>query len=304
MSRFRVARVALIGCWVCAIALTACGGSSKTTSAASHASGTIEGVHVGLDKRAAAEVPASFRSKGSLVDAVDATYPPAEFIASDGKTVIGFEVDLARALGTVIGVPIRVIAASNAGLDPGVAGRKYDMSLSANTDTKAREQALDFVTYFNAGTSFFVKAGGPKISNLADLCGHTVAVEVATTEQTDAAGQASTCAKGGKPPLRELVFPDQNAINLALSSGRADVGMIDTPAAGYEVKLTHGRFVLGGSYGYAPYGIELAKHDGLAAPLRDGINALMVDGVYKRILAHWNVSSGAIHGSQINPAGR
>ena len=45
--------------------------------------------------------------------------------------------------------------------------------MSSFTDTKEREKTVDFVTYFTAGTSFYVKAqGGPAIDRLADLCGH------------------------------------------------------------------------------------------------------------------------------------
>ena len=42
------------------------------------------------------------------------------------------------------------------------------------------------VDYFNAGTSFFEKSGGPKVSTLASICGLTVAVESGTTELADA----------------------------------------------------------------------------------------------------------------------
>jgi polar amino acid transport system substrate-binding protein len=66
--------------------------------------------------------------------------------------------------------------------------------MSSFTDTAAREKQVNFVTYFSAGTSFYVLAnGGPNITSLADLCGHTVAVEAGTTEETDAKGQASKC---------------------------------------------------------------------------------------------------------------
>ena len=65
------------------------------------------------------------------------------------------------------------------------------------------------------------------------------------------------------------VFPDQNGANLALSSGRSDVGMADSPVADYQVKKSNGQFKLTGQpYGTAPYGIAIPKDSGLASPAR------------------------------------
>jgi ABC-type amino acid transport substrate-binding protein len=58
--------------------------------------------------RVAAEVPAAYKSRGMLVAAADATYPPNEFIASDGETVVGMDPDLAKALGAVMGLRVKV----------------------------------------------------------------------------------------------------------------------------------------------------------------------------------------------------
>ena len=41
---------------------------------------------------------------------------------------------------------------------PGLSSHKYDLGMSSFTDTKEREKTVDFVTYFSAGTSFYVKA--------------------------------------------------------------------------------------------------------------------------------------------------
>ena len=38
-----------------------------------------------------------------------------------------------------------------------------------------------------------------------------------------------------------LSFPDQNGANLALSSGRAELGMADSPVAEYQVKQSTAR---------------------------------------------------------------
>jgi polar amino acid transport system substrate-binding protein len=259
-------------------------------------SGTIQSV--------AAQVPASYKQKGTLTVAADATYAPMEFIASDGKTVVGVDVDLANAIAAAMGLKAKVVNATFDTIIPGIQAKKYDLGMSSFTDTKARQKVLDFVTYFTAGTSFYVKAqGGPAIKSLADLCGHTVAVERGTTQQDDATAQDAKCKKAGKPGVTVSVYPDQNGANLALSSGRAQVGMADSPVAAYIVKQSNGQFKLSGQpYATAPYGIAVPKNSGLAKPVLAAVQALMQNGTYKAILAKWGILSGAITNPRINGA--
>ena len=49
--------------------------------------------------KAAGEVPAAIKAKGTLNVATEAPYAPNEFIAPDGHTVIGMDADLVNALG-------------------------------------------------------------------------------------------------------------------------------------------------------------------------------------------------------------
>ena len=181
-------------------------------------------------------MPSSIKSSGTLSVAADATYAPNEFIAEDGKTVIGMDADLAKAIAQVMGLKADVKNVTFDSIIPGLAANKYDLGMSSFTITKEREKTVDFVSYAIAGTSFFVKAdGGPDIQSLADLCGQTVAAERGTTQAADATAQDKKCKAAGDPGVTVQVFPDQNAANLALSSGRADVVMADSPPAAYAV---------------------------------------------------------------------
>jgi polar amino acid transport system substrate-binding protein len=287
--------------WLCSVAMlvavvvAGCGGGKKSATAATTPAGSAA---------VAKQVPPSVRAKGTLTVAADATYAPNEFVGPDGHTVVGMDVDLANALGRQLGMKVKVQNATFDSIIPGLAAGKYDIGISSFTDTKAREQTVDFVTYFKAGTSFYARsAGAPNVNGLPDLCGHAVSVEKGTTQQTAAAAQDGTCRKAGKPGVSVLVFPDQNGANLAISSGRAQVGMADSPVAAYQVKQSEGQFELTGDpYGTAPYGIAMAKDNGLAAPVLAAIKALIADGSYTKILDKWGIASGAITDPTINGA--
>ena len=286
------------------LAIAGCGSSNKTSSTSSSTSSTTTSNAPAKNAKVAALVPAAVKSSGTLSVAADASYAPNEFVGSNGKTVEGMDADLAKALASVMGLKADVKNQTFDSIIPGLAAKKYDLGMSSFTDTKARQKVVDFVTYFSAGTSFYTKAqGGPTVNGLADLCGLKVAVEKGTTQQADATAQSTKCTAAGTKPVSVSVFPDQNGANLAISSGRAQVGMADSPVADYQVKQSNGQFKLTGTpYGTAPYGIAMNKQTGLDQAVLAGIKTLMSDGDYKTILNHWGIESGAISNPVINGA--
>jgi polar amino acid transport system substrate-binding protein len=288
-----------------ALTVAGCGSSDKkkttstaasTAASASAASSTTAAT--AMDSAAAALVPSAIKSKGSITVAADASYAPNEFVATDGKTVVGMDADLATALATTLGLKAKVVNQTFDSIIPGIQAGRYGMGASSFTDTKEREKVVDFVTYFSAGTSFYVKAdGGPAVAKLADLCDHTVAVEKGTTQQDDATAQSKKCK------VTVQVYPDQSAANQALHSGRAEVSMADSPVAAYAVKQSSGAFKLSGTpYGTAPYGLALPKGNKMAPAVLAALKVLMSNGQYKAILAKWGVQSGAITDPAINGA--
>ncbi len=254
----------------------------------------------GTDKT---DAPAT--SKRTLTVGTDASYPPIEFMGADGKTVEGMDADLAKAIGAKLGMEVDVEHATFDSILPGLTTRKYDVGMSGFTDTKEREATVDFVTYFSAGTSFFVKAqeGGPVVNTLDDLCGRTLALQKGTAQVDDAEAQQKACAAAGQPAIKVMTFPDQPGANLAIISGRADVGMTDSPVAAYQAKQSGGKLVVVGEpYGSAPYGIALPKGSPLVKPMQGALKALIADGTYGRILAKYGIEAGAIAEPGINQA--
>jgi polar amino acid transport system substrate-binding protein len=176
--------------------------------------------------------------------------------------------------------------------------------MSSFTDTKEREKTVDFVDYYSSGISFYAKSSSnPGVSKISDLCGKTVAVEKGTVEEEGANEQRHKCTKEGKKAVTALAFPGQNSVNLAVAGGRADLGMVDSPVAAYQVKQNNGAIKLvGESYNFKPYGIAIPKHSGMAAPMLAALKLLMSNGTYGQILAKWGIQSGAISTPKLNGA--
>lgn len=280
---------------LCVGAIAGCG-SSNTTTSSTTATKTATSANAAVAKL----VPASIKSKGTITVAADASYAPDEFIGPDGHTVVGMDADLSKALGVVMGVKVNVVNATFSTIIPGLADGKYDMGASSFTDTKAREKVVNFVNYANVGESFYTKtSGGTSIGSIADICGKTVSVESGTTEQADAKTQSGKCTKAGKPGVHELVFSTQTEANLAVSSGRAQLGFADTPVADYQVKKSGGLFKLvGTAYAPAPYGLAVPK-GGFDNAVLAGLKVLVSDGTYGKIFAKWGLQGIEIPLSQV-----
>ena len=246
-------------------------------------------------------VPASMKSKGQITVASDASYAPDEFLASDGKTVIGMDADLSKALGAAMGLKVSIVNVGFDNIIPGMAAGRYQLGASSFTDTKVREKTVDFVDYASVGESFYTKAhGGTQIKSIANICGLTVSVEKGTVEEQDATKESKVCTKAGKKPVSVSSFPDQNGANLAVADGRAQLGFADTPVAAYQVQKSHGTFKLvGKAFATAPYGIAVAKSTGLTKAVKAAMVHLVNNGTYKRIFAKWGVSSIEIPASQV-----
>ncbi len=97
-----------------------------------------------------------------------------------------------------------------------------------------------------------------------------------------------------------LVFNTQTEANLAVSSGRAQLGFADTPVAAYQVKQSGGLFKLvGAAYAPSPYGLAIPKTPGLAPAVLAALKVLESNGTYASIFAHWGLQGIEIPASQV-----
>jgi polar amino acid transport system substrate-binding protein len=283
--------------------LVACG---ETTAPPTSAGGPTKQAKV------AAEVPTDIKSKGALQIGVDATYLPNEGIDPETGQIVGWDIDLGNALGKVMGINFVFNNADFNSIIPDI-GTRYDLGISSFSPTTEREKTVDFVTYFKAGESWFVKTGGPQVADPSAMCGQTVAVETGTTEEADAygymgknpdgssiKGDTNNCRTGGKPDITVHSFTKQTDANADLLSGHSTIGWVDQPVAGYQVKLSGGKLALSGKpCSVAPYGIALPKGSALAQALQDALKYLIDNGYYATILAKWNVQDRAIASTDV-----
>jgi len=246
---------------------------------------------------AAKLVPAMYKGV-TLQVGTDATYAPDE--SMNGSTMVGFDVDLINAIATTLGIKVNENNVTFDNIIPGMVAGRYAIGNSSFTDNATRQKTVNFVDYFQAGEGVYTKSSSMvKFKKLTSFCGLKVAVETGTVEQTDAA--AVKCMGGKKVSVQS--YSTQTEANVAVSSGQADVGFLDSQIAGYVVAQSAGAFkLLGSAVNVAPYGIATAKNaDGkkLAKAIQAALKVLLKNGTYKAILKKYGVQAGALSASQI-----
>jgi polar amino acid transport system substrate-binding protein len=260
---------------------TGTGGSTDTTAAAP-----------AVDDALAAKVPDAIKSDGKLLIGTDPTYAPNEFLDTDGKTVIGFDVDLFNAVAAKLGLKTQ--------WQPS----KYEAGVSSFTINDERKQQVNMISYFSAGTQWGTKKGNPSGIQPDNACGKKVAVQTATVQETeDLPKRDKDCQAAGNPKITIDSYQDQGQATAAVVSGKDDAMLADSPVLAYAVKQTNGQLeLLGDIYDSAPYGYVVEKDQAdFAQAIADAVSALITDGTYKTILEKYGVQAGAIDSPAVNP---
>jgi polar amino acid transport system substrate-binding protein len=255
------------------------------------------------DTTLAAMVPEDIASDGVITIGTDATYAPNEFLAADGKTVQGFDVDLFDAVAQKLGLRTEYVSAPFANIIPSVQSGKYEIGVSSFTINAERTEVVDMVSYFSAGTQWATQKGNPSGIQPDDACGKRVAVQKGTVQVEDVTARSDECESNGQPAIKIDQYQGQDTATASVVSGKDDAMLADSPVAQYAVQQTDGALeTLGDIYDSAPYGYAVKKGAGdFAQALADAVNALIEEGAYQQALDQWGVGQGAITTAEINP---
>ena len=288
------ASVAIVG-----LALSACGSSSLSGA------GTTPKATVAQTKEAslADKLPAKIKAAGKIVVGVDATYAPNEFLAADGKTVQGMDIDLFNAIAQKFGVTAEWVPANFDSIILGVNSGKYDVGVSSFTINPDRKKVVNMVSYFNAGTQWAVQKGNPKKVDPDNACGLSVGVQKGTVQIDDLTARSKKCTAAGKKPITQIVEQAQAKVTADLVSGKADAMLADSPIGLYAVKQTGGQLeAVGKVYDAAPYGFVIPQAEtDFAQAVVDALKSLDSSGDYKKVLSAWGNDTGAISDFAVNP---
>lgn len=220
----------------------------------------------------------------------------------DGE-LVGLDVDLMNLIASATRLKFTYQITTFSQLIPRVQNDTNLISISAQTDTVAREQLVKFVHFLKSGNGFFaLSTFTGAFTGLSSLCGKRVAVIASSTHEIDANNQAAACDSNNRATI--VSVPSAAERLEAVLTGRADVGIDDQVAIANTVKQNNGKIKeIGKPYDVQPIGILCNKNNKkLCCTLVNAINYLIKKGTYESLLKKYSYTyaENGVCPSQIN----
>lgn len=163
---------------------------------------------------------------------VEGAYPPFSEMAPDG-TVVGFDIDIAKALCAQLGETCKMVKTDWDGMIPALLEKKCDAIVASMSATEERKQVIDFsAKYYQEPNRFVAKAGVPFDDSPEAMAGKVVGVQRGTIHQA--------FMEAHYPKTQLVLYTTQDEAYLDLVSGRIDaimassiamdLGFLQTPA--------------------------------------------------------------------------
>ena len=249
----------------------------------------------------AATLPADIKDSGRLTVGVNVPYAPNEFKNSAGE-IVGFDVDLVNAVTKTLGLIPEYRESLFEDIIPAVQRGELNIGMSSFTDTLERQQLVDFITYFEAGTLVgaahrigYRSQCGVRVEGRDDRRVHTRNLEIPA--------KSDQCVAAGLAPVEAVVYARQDELTGALIKGEIDAMSADSPVTGFAIKGSGGALEPAGDvFDTAPYGWPVRKDSGLAEPLLQALEHVISTGEYKAIATKWGVEKGMIAKPVVNGA--
>nr|WP_245654593.1 ABC transporter substrate-binding protein [Streptomyces violens] len=267
-------------------------------------------IHVGKVSSIAAKVPARIRERGTLTFGLSTgSTPPLAFYASDDRTLIGVERDLATLVADTLGLKPRFTPLSWENLFVGLDSGKLDGVFSNVTVTEERKEKYDFATYRLDELGLEARKNSHwKVRGAADVAGKRIAVSSGTNQEKILVEWSRENEKAGRKPVDIAYYQNPSDYYLALQSGRIDGYFGPHPTAAYHVAASGqteivGTFSGGGKAVQGKIAATTKKDNGLVDAYAAALQHVIDNGAYEKVLARWNLRSEAVEKSEINPRG-
>lgn len=216
-----------------------------------------------------------------IVVGTNATFPPFE--SQEKGELVGFDIDLIKAIGEVQGYEVEVQHMGFEALIPAVQQGKIDAAIAGMSITPERQKAVDFTDpYFNAGLIIAVRNDNTAINGTEDLKGKKLGAQTGTIG-------ASYCdkVKAEDPSTQVKLFKDIGEAFMELKKGGVDAVVNDHPVTlNYILTTEDANIKMVGDVFSADdkYGIAVKKgNKELLNMLNEGLAKIKENGTYDKI---------------------
>lgn len=218
------------------------------------------------------------KAHGYLAMGTNATFPPFEFV-NEKNEIVGFDVELGKAIAAKLGVTLRVVDFAFDGLIPALQANKFDIILAGMTITEERKNEVLFSDpYFDAGQLIVVRKGYKQFTVVSELKDEKVAVQTGTTGDLMATEV---------PGIIITRFPHFTEALMELALRRVNAVVIDSSTAEAYIKFNPALEIGSPVLTAESYGVAIKKGN---EELRDLVNEVLKElmtSPYETLLDVW-----------------
>ena len=225
------------------------------------------------------------KSKGVFVVGLDDAFPPMGFREKENGEIIGFDIDLARAVAERIGVKAVFKPVPWGGVILSLNRGDIDVIWNGLSITQEREKEIIFSKPYLKNRQVVIVRSGSQITGKAGLVGKKVGLQL---------GSSSEKALNSDPEIVKSLnevkkYPDNQLALLDLEAGRIDAVVVDEVVGRYNILRRPGAFeVLSDNFGDEVYGVGFRRGD---VAFRDAIDkeldVMKKDGSADEIARKW-----------------
>jgi polar amino acid transport system substrate-binding protein len=280
---------------------TACGGLEEladpsVTTPADEVMPTLP-----VNQKAAALLPASVAARRVLRVAIPTNEPPTQFYKEGTRYMTGVNPDIARLIGQALGLDVEIKVVTFDSIIPGMAAGRYDMTVSSMTPTDKRIAVLDFIDYLQVGNAIVVAKGAPPMTQ-DTLCGKRVGVLIGSYQlTTNIPDYDQQCMAAGRPPIQTAQFQDTRQAISAVTSGRQDAVLADSPILEYAA-TQNPDVQISAKYDFTPVAVGVTKEPPLVNAVAAALDTVITSDAYREVLKKYGLESAMITQARVNAA--
>ena len=207
-------------------------------------------------------------------------FPSFAFREQGSQEAVGFDLDLARAIGRKLGMQVEILDMDFEALIPAVKRGNLHLAIAGITITPDRQKIVDMSDpYYESGLAIVVRKGNTAVQKPEDLKGLTVGVQTGTTGEDKA--KLLTGEKVQRFKTSEEAFQ-------ALNAKKVEAIVVDKPVAQYFIKTQYPDAVIAGdAFAKEEYGIVIRRHGELTPKINKALAELKSSGEYDKMYEKW-----------------
>lgn len=211
------------------------------------------------------------------------TFPPFEFHNSETGELVGFEIDLVRAIGQKMGRDVVISDFSFDAILPAITSGTIDMGAAGFAKTAERAKRIHFCdTFYYSGLTIIKRKGDTRINGIEDLEGKTISVQLGSISHERAKkipGAKVVTFESGSEAMLNLITENCDAVINSRPS--TDYMVLMRPSLAKKVERLE-------PIQKSEMGMVVRKgNEALAAEINKALAELHADGTYDAIEKKW-----------------